>query len=318
MSPADIGRTGRTGSAAGSTGSEISAASAVSAGLSIGAASGYAGNAPLMEAIAIEAGYKAQRGLPGAQDKLVVHGAGFQALPGRLLAILGANGCGKTTLLKTCIGLLPPLGGRALLGGQDVTSLSPRKRARIAAWVPQHSESAWSFTAREVVSQGRFASLGPFAPFRPEDAEAVDDAIEALDLRELADQSFSRLSGGEARRVLIARALAQDTPLLALDEPAAHLDPGRQMELMESLASLAKAGKAVAVSLHDVNSARRFADDVLLIDRQGRCFFGPPESVLSPERLEDAYDTEFLHGDHAGYGRYVLPLARKKKGKPSS
>ncbi len=282
------------------------------------AKTGRAGNAPLMEAIALDAGYRAQRGLPGARDKLVVRAASFRALPGRLLAILGANGCGKTTLLKTCIGLLPPLGGRALLAGQDLASLNPRKRARIVAWVPQQSESAWSFTAREVVSQGRFASLGPFAPFRPEDEDAVDGALEALDLRELAERSFSRLSGGEARRVLIARALAQDTPLLALDEPAAHLDPGRQMELMDTLAALAKAGKAVAVSLHDVNSARRYADDVLLIDRQGRCYFGPPESVLSPERIEDAYDTKFLHGDHAGYGRFVLPLARKKKGKPLS
>ena len=113
--------------------------------------------------------------------------------------------------------------------------------------------------------------------------------------------------------MLIARALAQDAPLLALDEPAAHLDPGRQMELMEILQRLAKAGKAVVVSLHDVNAARRYAQQVLLIGRHGESFFGTPSEALSPERLEEAYDTEFLHGDHESYGRFVLPLARRRK-----
>ncbi|MFH2115865.1 MAG: ABC transporter ATP-binding protein [Spirochaetota bacterium] len=270
---------------------------------------------PLLEAKAVSAGYLPPRGMRGSQLKLVVREASFSVAPSALVAILGANGCGKTTLLKTCIGLLPPLGGLASLAGKQVTRISTRDRARLVAWVPQVSNSAWSFTAREVVAQGRYAALGPFKPFGEEDERAIESALETLDAAELANREFSSLSGGEARRVLIARALAQDAPLLALDEPAAHLDPGRQMELMEILLRLAKAGKAVVVSLHDVNAARRYADQVMLIGRHGESFFGSPAEALSPERLEEAYDTEFLYGDHESYGRFVLPLARKRKDK---
>lgn len=270
---------------------------------------------PILEARAVSAGYLPPRGTLAGQPRLVVREASFSVVPSALVAILGANGCGKTTLLKTCIGLLPPLGGLASLAGKPVAKVSMRDRARLVAWVPQVSDSAWSFTAREVVAQGRYATLGPFRPFGQEDEEAVESALATLDAAELANRVFSSLSGGEARRVLIARALAQDAPLLALDEPAAHLDPGRQMELMEILLLLAKAGRAVVVSLHDVNAARRFADKVLLIGRHGESFFGSPAEALSPERIEEAYDTEFLHGHHETYGRFVLPLARKRKDK---
>ncbi len=272
-------------------------------------------NTPLLEAKAVSAGYLPPRGMLASQPRLVVKEASFSVATSELVAILGANGCGKTTLLKTCIGLLPPLGGLASLAGKPVTKISTRDRARLVAWVPQVSNSAWSFTAREVVAQGRYAALGPFRPFGQEDEAAIESALETLDAAEFANREFSSLSGGEARRVLIARALAQDAPLLALDEPAAHLDPGRQMELMEILLRLAKAGKAVVVSLHDVNAARRYADQIMLIGRHGESFFGFPSEALSPERLEEAYDTEFLHGDHESYGRFVLPLARKRKDK---
>ncbi|MBN2873911.1 MAG: ABC transporter ATP-binding protein, partial [Spirochaetales bacterium] len=101
--------------------------------------------------------------------------------------------------------------------------------------------------------------------------------------------------------------------LLVLDEPAAHLDPGRQMELMELLRNLARSGKAVIVSAHDVNAARRFADTVVLVGHDGATTFGQPAEVLTPEKLEDAYDTSFVHGSHESYGAYVLPLSRKRR-----
>ena len=242
---------------------------------------------PLLEARAVSAGYLPPRGMLGSQPTLIVKEASFSVASSALVAILGANGCGKTTLLKTCIGLLPALGGLATMAGKQVNKVSTREIARLVAWVPQVSQSAWSFTAREVVAQGRYATLGPFKPFGQEDEQAIESALETLDAADLANRVFSTLSGGEARRVLIARALAQDAPLLALDEPAAHLDPGRQMELMEILLRLSKAGKAVVVSLHDVNAARRYADQVLLIGRHGESFFGSPVEALNPERLEE-------------------------------
>ncbi|MBU0929143.1 MAG: ABC transporter ATP-binding protein [Spirochaetes bacterium] len=259
--------------------------------------------AAMLEARGLSAGYG---------DRAVVSGAGFSVGPGTLLVVLGPNGCGKTTVLKTCIGLLPALSGEALLGGRPVASLAPRARARLAAWVPQVAESAWSYRARDIVAQGRYSIRGAFRPFDAEDEAAIDGALDEMDARAFADRRFSSLSGGEARRVMIARALAQAAPLLVLDEPAAHLDPGRQMELMELLSSLAEAGKAVAVSAHDVNAARRFADLVLLVGKDGSSAFGPPDEILTPKRLEDAYDTHFIHGDHESYGKFVLPVARKR------
>jgi iron complex transport system ATP-binding protein len=274
---------------------------------------GNSSDAALLSVKDLDAGYRADRGL-GVPRRVVVSGASFELRPGRLLALLGANGSGKTTLLKTCVGLLPSLGGQVLIDSRPVGRMGPRHLARLVAWVPQQTEPAWSYTARELVAQARYALLGPFKPFGAEDDQAVDAALEVMDARPLADRTFGTLSGGEARRILIARALAQDTPLVALDEPAAHLDPGRQMELLETLRALARTGKAVLVSLHDVNAARRYADEVALIDRAGGCRWGAPEEALAPERLEEAYDTEFLHGHVEGYGRFVLPLSKRKKG----
>ncbi len=252
----------------------------------------------------------------GYESKAILKNVNFSVYPGNLVALLGANGCGKTTLLKTVIGLLPKLGGTSTLSGMGLESLSPARRAKLVSWVPQTSDSAWSFTVRETVAQGRYAYAGPFRNLRETDAYAIDAAMESMDVHQYSDRRVSELSGGEGRRVLIARALAQDTPLLALDEPAAHLDPGRQLELMEILRAISRTGKGVLVSLHDVNSARRYADKVLLIGKNGNLAFGGCDEVLTPTHLEEAYETEFLHGTHGDYGRFVLPLARKK-GKPA-
>jgi len=257
----------------------------------------------LLEALGLSAGYG---------ERIVVSSASFTVASGQLLVVLGPNGCGKTTLLKTCIGLLPALGGSATLEGGDVSSLAPRARARIAAWVPQVAEAVWSYRVREIVAQGRYPHRGAFQSLGDDDQAAISAALDAMDIKALANRPVSSLSGGEARRVLIARALAQDTPLLVLDEPAAHLDPGRQIELMELLHGLARAGKAVAISVHDVNIARRFADLALLVGLDGRSSFGPPVQVLTPDSLENAYDTSFVHGSHESYGNYVLPLSRKR------
>ncbi len=249
----------------------------------------------------------------GYGERVVVKSASFSLNPGKLLVVLGPNGCGKTTILKTCMGLIPALSGTALFGGQPVAAMKPRARARLAAWVPQIAEAAWSYRSRDIIAQGRYAIRGAFKPYDQADAAAIESAIEAMDAKALAERRFSSLSGGEARRVMIARALAQETPLLVLDEPAAHLDPGRQMELMELLAGLALSGKAVAVSVHDVNAARRYADLCLLVGRDGSSVFGPPDEILTHERLEEAYDTNFIHGDHATYGKFVLPVSRKQR-----
>lgn len=249
----------------------------------------------------------------GYEEKLIVANADFCLKANTILVILGPNGSGKTTILKTCLGLIPAIAGTALLARKPITKLKPKAIARIAAWVPQTTEAVWSYNAIDIVVQGRYSILGPLKPYGHEDDKAVENALNLMDALSFANRPYSSLSGGEARRILIARALAQESPLLVLDEPAAHLDPGRQIELMEILKNLAQAGKAIAVSLHDVNLAKRFADKILLINKDGTSVFGNPEEVLSSERLEDAYDTRFIHGSHEQYGNFVLPLSRKHK-----
>ncbi len=275
--------------------------------MSVPAAAIKENTSALIRATGIDAGY---------ESRAILENVSFSVEPGTLVAMLGPNGCGKTTLLKTVIGLLPALGGSTMLSGIRLDSLSASKRSRLVSWVPQLSDSAWSFTVRETVAQGRYTYTGPFRNLSGLDEEAIDIAMDSMDVRQYSDRCVSELSGGESRRVLIARALAQDTPLLALDEPAAHLDPGRQLELMETLKAISRTGKGILVSLHDVNSARRYADKVLLIGKAGNIVFGSCDAVLTPAHLEEAYETEFLHGTHDGYGRFVLPLARKKSARP--
>lgn len=260
-------------------------------------------SAPLLEARALAVGY-------GTRE--VLAGLSFSAESGSLTAVLGANGSGKTTLLKSCLGLIPALGGEALLGGRPVGAIAPRERASLASWVPQAAFPSGDYSARDVATQGRYRLRGPFGRHTAEDREAVEAALAAMGVERLAERRMSSLSGGEARRVLVARALAQDAPLLVLDEPAAHLDPGGQVELLELLRSLAKEGRGVVVSLHDVNAASRFADSILLIGADGTATFGAPSEALRPERLESAFGAAFVHGSHDAYGAFVLPVTKRR------
>ncbi len=239
----------------------------------------------------------------------VARGISFDLGRGGLVALLGVNGCGKTTIMKTVAGLLAPLGGAISFGGIPLAGLSLAARARRIAYVSQTGGSAWPYTVYEIVAAARFVRTGVFGRFRPGDASAVESSIAAMDLEALRDRPYTSLSGGEARRVLIARALAQETPLVLLDEPCAHLDPGRQIELMERFSRLAAAGTSLLVSLHDVNLARRYAGTIVLVMPDGSSITGTPDTVLVRETLERAYNTEFLFGHHEEYGGYVLPKA---------
>ncbi|MEJ5188628.1 ABC transporter ATP-binding protein [Treponema sp. J25] len=233
---------------------------------------------------------------------------------GTIIVILGPNGSGKTTLLKTILGLRPPLGGRISIGGHSIQELSIRERARLCSWVPQFFDPLWDFTVWDLVSQGRYAYSTGFHSLTKEDRECIHNTLTELDLTHLQSKRFSSLSGGQARQVLIARAVCQDTPLILLDEPAANLDPGKQLELGELLQRLAAKGKTICISLHDINLAYRLAHKVILLFHDGSAAWGAPEEILIPFLLEKAYNTTFVHGYHEEYGKFSLPSRRKKKG----
>ena len=219
----------------------------------------------------------------------LVNDASFRFRTGELVALLGPNGAGKTTLLRAALGLAPPTSGAATLGGDDTKSLSPRKRARRASYLPQRRPLAWPSPVRDVVALGRFSHGAALGRLGDADRRAVARALESCDLTAMADRATDTLSGGELARVHFARAFAAEAPLLIADEPVAALDPRHQHRIMELVRSFVDKGGGALVVLHDITLAARFADRLLWM-RGGRIVAdGMPAETLSAERLAEVY-----------------------------
>lgn len=214
-----------------------------------------------------------------------------RAEPGTLTALVGPNGSGKTTLLRTLAGLLPHE-GTARLDGKAARDWSARDRAQRLAFVRQTQPVAFDVTVRQFVLLGRAPHRGWLEPFIASDREAAERAIEAVGLAELADRPMPRLSGGEQQRARLAQALAQDTSVLLLDEPTAHLDLHHQFGLMERLAAMAHDGRTVVAALHDLTLAARFADRLAVLHDGRLVASGPPRDVLSPDRLRAVFQID--------------------------
>ena len=207
-------------------------------------------------------------------DQVVLHPTTLRVCPGEFVGLIGPNGAGKSTLLRAALGLVPAEGASSL------AALAPKDRARAAAWLPQVREIAWGL---------RVSHLVALAQGSREDAPQVTAALARMDVAALADRPATALSGGEQARVLIARALAQDTALLLADEPIAGLDPAHQIACMQVFADLAAEGRAVIASLHDLGLAARHCTRILVL-HQGRIVAdGPPRAVLTPDRLRDVF-----------------------------
>lgn len=217
------------------------------------------------------------------QGRTVLKHASFSVEPGECIGLIGPNGAGKTTLMRAALGLIPHEGSSSL------ATLPPMERARKAAWMPQAREIAWPVTVETLVMLGRIPYMaGGQRPSR-EDRARVDAAMDAMDLSAFRTRVATRLSGGEQARVLIARALAQDTPLVVADEPIAGLDPAHQISTMQSFVSLAREGRSVIVSLHDLGLAARHCTRLLLMSDGEIAADGPPADVLTLDRLADVF-----------------------------
>lgn len=208
---------------------------------------------------------------------------------GGITALVGPNGSGKSTLLRVLAGVLRPAAGSCQLGGRELHTLPRRELARLLAYLPQSTEVPTSLTCREVVSQGRFAHVGLWQPFSQADHQAVEQALAATGAAEFAERPLDHLSGGERQRVWLARALAQQSSLLLLDEPLSALDLYQQLTMLERLRSLAERGVGVLVSLHDLSQAATWADEVLVLDRGRLVGQGAPQEVLNPELLASVF-----------------------------
>ena len=223
----------------------------------------------------------------------VLAGVSHEFATGKLTCILGPNGSGKTTLLRCMLGSLAPTGGAALLAGKAATEHSQRALAKLMAYVPQQPRSAFAFTAREIVLLGRYAHTGPLGLAGEQDRTVARLAMEMTETVAFADRTLDELSGGEAQRVMIARALAQQPQVLLLDEPTSHLDIKNQLAIYRMMVRLAHEWPMTVVCVsHDVNLAGRFADELVMM-RDGRVIAtGTPEQVIRADVLRDTYDVE--------------------------
>jgi iron complex transport system ATP-binding protein len=230
----------------------------------------------------------------------VVEGASLAVRPGEVVGLIGPNGAGKSSLLRAALGLIPARGTRQL-GGRDVARLAPAARARAAAFLPQGREIGWPVSVRTLAALGRPAD-------GPEDRAAVAAALERLGLTALADRPATRLSGGEQARALMARALAQDAPLIVADEPCAGLDPAQAIGLLAVLRAEAARGRGVLLTLHDLGLAANGCDRLAVMHRGRIVADAPPAAALDPALLAAVYGVR-AHLDRAAGALIVQPLA---------
>ena len=237
----------------------------------------------------------------------VLHGINLTIRPGKITVLAGPNASGKSTLLKCLAGILRPSAGTVHLGPYDLQHCRPAQVARHVAAVPQDNPMPFDFTVREMVALGANAPAGETARRAPAD-QRIEDAIREMDLNDIPRRSVATLSGGERQRAAIARALAQDTPCLLLDEPTAHLDPRHQNLLFAALFRRARAeGKTILLVLHDLNAALAIADRIILM-REGRvAASGPRDQVLDEDTLQSVYGIA-LKRIHAMTGEQAITL----------
>lgn len=254
--------------------------------------------APLLQAHALAVGYPGRE--VGAQLDIGLSG-------GEVLALLGPNGCGKTTLLKTLLGLLPARSGQIRLNGEPLETHDLAARARLMAYVPQSQHATFGFSAIDMVLMGRTAHQGLLARPGARDRAVAGQALERMGVAHLAQQSVHRISGGERQLVLIARALAQEPRAVLLDEPTASLDFGNQGRVMRAIRELAAEGLAVLFTTHDPNHALRYADRAALMRDGSFLAHGPVREVIHRDALCELYRTrvEAAHDPLQGFAVFL-------------
>ncbi len=244
----------------------------------------------------------------GAVTRSVLAGVDLTVSAGELVAVLGPNGAGKTTLLRVLSGALPPRSGEVRVFGERIETIDRRALARRIAVVAQDEPPAFGWTVEQIVMMGRAPHQGAWLRASDEDAAIVEGALARCDLLPLAKRVVSTLSGGERKRVTIARALAQRTPILLLDEPSAFLDVRHQVALYELLAKeVAAERRACVVVVHDFNVAARYAGRVALAKGGRLVDVGRADDVLTPSRLAEVFETRLVAGTLEGGRRVLVP-----------
>ncbi len=250
------------------------------------------------------------RGLAiGYSTTQVAAGINLGVAPGEILCLLGPNGAGKTTLFKTLLGLIPALQGTVAVGGTPVGNLSRAALARSVAYVPQAQVMEFAYTVLDLVLMGRTAHLGPFAAPSAADHDRARSALDELGILDLADREANRISGGQRQLALIARALAQDAPMMVMDEPTASLDLGNRFLVLDRVQALRDRGFGVVFSTHDPDQARELATRVAVIAGGRLAAYGAPDETLTAATLSDVYGVPVAL-ERTNTGRVVIAPAR--------
>lgn len=244
-----------------------------------------------------------------------LHKVSMQAAAGRITGLLGPNGSGKTTLFRCCMNFLKPTSGQIELMGKALSSYSPRHLAQHVAYVPQESTLIFPFTVAEVVAMGRtpYKSAWPHSSYtarhanRHSDKQAVEHVMERVGISHLAHRVYSTLSGGQRQLALVARALAQSTGLIFMDEPTSSLDFNNQLIVWEALLPIAQAGVAIIICCHDPNHILWFCDKAVIL-HEGRVLAdGEPKTVLTPPLLERLYGRAVAVWQNPSGRRFIYP-----------
>ncbi|MHB8033973.1 Fe(3+)-dicitrate ABC transporter ATP-binding protein [Clostridium botulinum] len=237
------------------------------------------------------------------EDKLIVNGLNMNIPKGKITTIIGPNGCGKSTVLKTIGRILKAKEGLVYLNGDDIRNLSTKEVAQKMAILPQSPQAQGGLTVGELVSYGRFPHKKGFGKLSPEDKKVIEWALDITKLTELEVTMMDNLSGGQRQRVWIAMALAQQTDLILLDEPTTYLDMSYQLEVLELLYNLNREESCTIVMvLHDLNLAARFADYMIAIRDGSIIKCGTPKEIMTKEVLKDTFniDAEIVWGSKTG------------------
>ncbi len=245
-----------------------------------------------------------------AGGRIILDGVDLTPPAGALTGLIGPNGAGKSTLLRLLAGIIPPHGGRALLGDVDLATLPRRERARLVALVEQEHEPV-DLTVADAVALGRTPHASRWGGLGPRDREVVEFALTDAGATGLAGRNLATLSGGERQRVHLARALAQEPELLLLDEPTNHLDLAARLDLLDVVGGLTRRGVTVLAALHDLNLAAGACDHVVLLAEGRVAAAGTVGDVLRPEVIEPVYGVTCDVLEHPVTGRPVLTFRRR-------
>lgn len=246
----------------------------------------------------------------GYADRTVLDRICLDLHPGEVVILLGANGAGKTTLLRALSRRLRPYGGQVLLDEQEIQGFGNQRLARQIALMPQNERRDWPLSVVDAVSLGRAPHRGWMLPLSPHDRRAVERALEVTGLVDLQDRSITELSGGEWRRMVLARALAQEAGVLLLDEPTAGLDVRYQVEMLSLVRRMASEQRMVIMlTLHDLNHASLYGDRLVLLNDRAIVATGKPADVLKAELIEAAFGVQVMVIKHPVYDTpLVVPL----------